>query len=194
MGRLFCLIGKSGTGKDTLLRAILGDAGLPLTPVVTYTTRPQRETEIDGAEYNFVTEQFMRTLECDGKIIEKREYHTVHGIWYYFTAVFDISPGVDYITITTPQALKLLAEKFDKDAITIVCLEADDKLRLERSIARESRQREPNYCEVCRRYLADETDFSGLSLPCAHTIDANQNSDSCLRQFREVFVSLSARN
>ena len=40
----------------------------------------------------------------------------------------------------------------------------DDGVRLERALARERSQREPKYAEMCRRFLADEEDFSEENL------------------------------
>ncbi len=39
-------------------------------------------------------------------------------------------------------------------------MESPDRERLARSLKREDKQEKPNYAEVCRRYLADEADFS----------------------------------
>lgn len=85
MSKIFYFMGKSAAGKDTIFQKIqklLTD----LRTVVIYTTRPIREGEEDGVAYHFVTEERMRELEREGKIIELRAYNTVHGIWYYFTA------------------------------------------------------------------------------------------------------------
>ena len=43
-------------------------------------------------------------------------------------------------------------------------VEVDDDQRLWRSICRERRQATPNYDEVCRRFLADQQDFSEAEL------------------------------
>ena len=53
MGKIFCLIGKSSCGKDTLYKRILSNGSLPLKTLVSYTTRPARIGETDGVEYYF---------------------------------------------------------------------------------------------------------------------------------------------
>ena len=191
MGKLFCLLGKSGVGKDTLFKHIIEDPKLggALSTVVPYTTRPQRKDETCGVHYHFVSEAFMDELERRGEIIEKRQYMTVHGIWHYFTAAFELPPVGDFITITTPHGSKKLAEKIGGEKMVIIHLTADDKTRLERSILRESGQKEPNYAEVCRRYLADEqdfkdADFSGLA---AFEIDASRSEEDSFAAFKEIF-------
>ena len=42
MGKIYCIMGKSSTGKDTLFKKILGDESLSLKTIVPYTTRPGR--------------------------------------------------------------------------------------------------------------------------------------------------------
>jgi len=79
MGKIFCLMGKSSTGKDTIGKQILKDANLK--NIVLYTTRPIREGEVEGREYYFIDNQKFNELEDSGKVIEKRVYHTIHGDW-----------------------------------------------------------------------------------------------------------------
>ena len=85
MARLFYMIGKSSTGKDTIYREVISRTDLDLNPLVMYTTRPIRKGETDGKEYYFVDENVLNELEKEGRVIEKRAYHTIHGIWTYFT-------------------------------------------------------------------------------------------------------------
>jgi len=194
VGTLFCLLGKSGVGKDTLFSNILNDPvlGNALSPVVPYTTRPKREDETCGVHYHFVTESYMDELERRGKIIEKRQYNTVHGIWHYFTADFKLPLQRDYIIITTPHGSKKLAAKIGAQSMVIIQLQADDKTRLERAVLRENEQSKPNYAEVCRRYLADEqdfadTDFSGFTV---FEVDAGQDPEDILSAVKKIFDRL----
>ena len=85
MGKIYCIMGKSSTGKDTLFKKILGDESLSLKTIVPYTTRPVRAGEKNGVEYFFCDEKKVEELEREGRIIELRAYDTIHGIWKYFT-------------------------------------------------------------------------------------------------------------
>ena len=53
MGKIFCIMGKSATGKDTIYKKILQNSELKLRRIVSYTTRPIREGEEEGVEYYF---------------------------------------------------------------------------------------------------------------------------------------------
>ena len=83
MGKIFCLMGKSSTGKDTIGKHLLKT--MDLKNIVLYTTRPIREGELEGREYYFVNNDEFKELETSGKVIEKRVYNTIHGDWTYAT-------------------------------------------------------------------------------------------------------------
>ena len=162
MGRLFCIMGKSASGKDTLYRRLLEDTDLGLSPVVLYTTRPIRTGETDGVTYHFVTEDVYRAMKERGEIIEERVYHTVFGDWYYFTADdgrIDLASR-SYLTIGTLESLAQMRAHFGEDAVEPLYIQLDDGERLARAVARERIQKNPGYEELCRRFLADQEDFS----------------------------------
>ena len=71
MGRIYCLMGKSSTGKDTIYKELLGQEKLNLQKIVPYTTRPIREGEKNGEEYFFTDEEGIRKLEEENRIIVK---------------------------------------------------------------------------------------------------------------------------
>ena len=164
MGRIHCIIGKSASGKDTLFSSILSSNNGEIIPVVPYTTRPKRLYEKDGVDYVFVSEREMEELEKQGQVVEKRSYQTVHGTWYYFTRTFHMEEKKNYLLITTLEGAISLQRYYGSDLVCVVYLYLDDKDRLLRSIERESKQYKPNYSEVCRRFLADQKDFSDEKL------------------------------
>ena len=53
MGKIFYIMGKSATGKDTIYEELLEHRGLGLRPLIMYTTRPIRANETDGVQYHF---------------------------------------------------------------------------------------------------------------------------------------------
>lgn len=167
MRQIYCLMGKSSSGKDTIYNMLR--AALPFSVIVPYTTRPIRDGEQDGETYHFVTEEDVDRYEKEGKIIELRAYHTVHGIWKYLT-VDDGQVNLrehDYLVIGTVEAYQKLSEYYGKDKIVPIYIEVDDGIRLQRALDREKKQENPKYAEMCRRFLADAEDFSDEKLQCA---------------------------
>jgi guanylate kinase len=169
MGKIFCLMGKSSTGKDSIYRALFARGKLPVKRVIPYTTRPIREGEKNGNEYFFCTEEDVARLEAEGKIIELRAYNTVYGVWKYFTACdgqMELSKD-SYLLIGTLEAYGKLRDYFGKDCVVPVYIEVEDGERLIRAIERERSQKTPKYAEMCRRFLADDADFSEENLRAA---------------------------
>jgi len=189
LGKIFILIGKSATGKDTIFKKLLEINELNLKTCVTYTTRPIRKSESNGVEYFFVDETVLNRLQKENKVIEQRSYNTVHGIWHYFT-VNDGQIKLDeanYLMLGTLESYMQIRKYYGKDRVIPLYLEADDDIRLLRAIAREQKQEKPNYCEVCRRFLADEEGFSEENLQKAGIKKRFKNNDLnlCLQELVE---------
>lgn len=169
MGKIYCLLGKSSSGKDTLFKMLLEESGLALKTIVPYTTRPIRVGEQEGVEYHFVTEETQKKLEAEGKIIELRAYDTICGVWKYFT-VDDgqINLATDnYLVIGTLESYVKMRDYFGAEKLVPLYVEVEDGERLLRALTRERAQKEPNYAELCRRFLADSVDFSAERLKAA---------------------------
>ena len=167
---IYVIRGKSATGKDTIFNKLLRNKQLGLTKIVPYTTRPRRTGEIEGHEYHFVDEERMGELEAAGLIVEHRQYDTVHGIWHYFTVDDNElvrQTDVRYAMIGTLEAYVSLKEYYGDGLVVPIYIKVDDFERLRRAVNREKRQANPNCEEVCRRYLADERDFSEDKLASA---------------------------
>lgn len=162
MGKIFYVMGKSSSGKDTIFEDLMERRELGLKRMVLYTTRPIRAKETDGVEYHFVDDETLDDLEKQGKVIECRAYETIEGIWKYATV--DSSDlhleQEDYLAIGTLVSYQKLRAYFGEEKIIPIYIEVRDDLRLERSIKRERKQKSPNYEELCRRFLADAADFS----------------------------------
>lgn len=172
MGRLFVMMGKSASGKDTLYRRML-ERYTELHPVIPYTTRPIRAGESEGAEYHFVPIERMEEMKRNGQIVECRCYQTVKGPWYYFTAddgQIDFAKG-DFALISTLEGYEQIRDFYGEDRVVPLYIEVEDFLRLERALSRERQQAAPCVAEVCRRFLADEEDFSEEKL---HRLDISQ--------------------
>lgn len=162
MGKIFYIMGKSSSGKDTIYKKLLEDKTLPLKTMVMYTTRPIRKGETNGVEYFFVSEEQFLKMEANHEIIEARSYHTMHGLWRYFT-VNDEQINLErnsYIIIGTLESYISTRDYFGKDKVLPIYIDLDDGERLQRALSRERGQSQPKYTELCRRYLADEEDFS----------------------------------
>lgn len=190
MGKIFYVMGKSSSGKDTIYKE-LQKRHKDLRTVVPYTTRPIREGESEGVEYFFVDEAGLARMREKNQIIEERSYNTKCGIWTYFTAddgQIDLERH-DYLMIGTLVSYSALKEYFGEEKIVPVYIQVEDGERLLRAVAREQKEAEPKYAELCRRFLADEEDFSEERLQRAGVEVRFENIDleKCLKEI-EKFI------
>lgn len=185
MGKIYYMMGKSSSGKDTLYKEVL--KSLPeLHTLVLYTTRPIREGEREGVEYHFVTDEELKKYEDAGKIIEERTYDTVYGAWKYATiedGQVDLS-SYDYLVMGTLESYERMKLYYGEDNLVPIYIEVEDGERLLRALKRERQQEHPKYAEMCRRFLADQKDFSEEHLKEAGIIRRYHNNDKiqCLEE------------
>ena len=174
MGKIFFVLGKSSSGKDTIFGRLKEDSSLRLKTVVGYTTRPIRSGEKNGVEYFFVSPQELQKLKESGKVIECRDYNTVHGIWSYFTVddgQIDLADG-NYLYIGTLESFVKMAAYYGKSSVVPVYIEVEAGERLLRAVKREQKQQ-----ELCRRFLADEKDFDEKNIIAAGIEQRFENRD-----------------
>ena len=195
MGRIFYIMGKSSSGKDTIYSRLLRDKEFGLKNVLLYTTRPVRQGEADGREYHFVDEERFGQFMDEGKVIEYRTYETVHGPWTYFTAddgQVDLKAR-SYLAIGTLESYENMKRYFGEENVCPIYVEVEDGERLKRALAREELQEKPRYAEMCRRFLADTEDFSEENLERAGIKRRFQNVEleSCMEEIREYIRSRS---
>ena len=192
MGKIYYVMGKSSSGKDTVYKKLL-ERHPWFRTIVPYTTRPIREGERDGVEYFFVDDERLREMQEDEQVIEVRSYNTRCGVWTYFTAddgQIDLDAH-DYLVIGTLVSYRALREYFGEEKLLPVYIEVEDGLRLARAVERERRQAEPKYSELCRRFLADEEDFSEENLKKAGITRRFENRDlgTCLAEIEDYIRS-----
>lgn len=190
MSRIFFVLGKSCSGKDTIFRYLKEKKELNLKTVVGYTTRPMRVGEENGKEYFFVDRDELEKLKIEGKIIECRDYDTVYGIWSYFT-VDDgqINLGKDnYLYIGTLQSYMEMTKYYGNDVVVPLYIEVETGERLSRAVKREREQSNPKYTELCRRFIADEEDFKEENIRKAgiNKRYINSDLDKCISEIVET--------
>ncbi len=189
MGKIFYIIGKSAVGKDRIYSVLRNDKELNLKNILLYTTRPIRKGEQDGTDYYFINEEQIQMFQKEGKIIEMRSYQTVHGIWRYLTVndgQFQLERQ-SCVMIGTLESYEKMKQYFGSSLLVPIYVKVDDGIRLERALKREREQENPKYSELCRRYLADEKDFSEEKLKASGISIFFENNDFevCIAQIRQ---------
>lgn len=154
MYNMVCICGKAASGKDTILKNILEEHSDIFCRNLSTTTRPPRKGEIQGVDYDFITEQQMMNKLMNGDMLEVVEFNGS----FYGTALDTLSKEKINISIYNPGGIELLLENTQINLL-IFYIECDDKIRVLRYINRES---DFNLQKFCDRMIVDEKEFNPL--------------------------------
>ena len=103
-----------------------------------------------------------------------------------------IEPDRDYLIISTLESYLSIKDYYKDMKIEPIYIYVEDGIRLDRALSREKRQPEPKYREMCRRYLADDEDFSEERLEQAGIKDRyrfeNQDLYECIDDIRRMII------
>lgn len=182
MEKIFCVVGKSSSGKDTLVSIVSEELQMPIA--TSFTTRPKREGEIEGREYHFITEgEFLQKEAMDG-IAECTSYKVADNLtWWYGLTREELEKGEYTIVIVNPDGLEQLTDLYG-DKIVSILVECDGLERLERSIKRD---KTANPKEICRRFLQDEVDFE--TIECDYVIyNENKMGKEVVLQMKKIIM------
>lgn len=139
------LIGKSCSGKSTLAN-ILEKYGLKSQ--LSTTSRPMRNNEKNGIDYNFVSKETFMDMMSKNEFIET----DVFNEWYYGLTYKDFNDAD--VLILTVRGLQKYLNLFPREDFLIVYIDTSIKLRKERIALRGDKDD-----SASRRWMADDIDF-----------------------------------
>ena len=145
---MIVLVGESASGKSSIEKYLVNN--YEYKKVVSYTTRPPRDGEIDGVDYHFIDVEKFLKLKAEGFFAEVAMYRE----WYYGTAKEDCTN--DKIAVLTPHGLRQ-ASKIDSINVTSFYINVHRRDRLIKIL-----QRGDNIEEAYRRSLSDVGQFDGI--------------------------------
>lgn len=153
MINILLLVGKSASGKDTIQKELIK---MGMKAVVSYTTRPPRNGEVDGIAYHFITKEEFLEKEKQGFFAETTFYKVANGeTWYYGSAVEDLTD--DKVAIVNPDGLRQIKKIKSVNPIVFYIM-ADEE-----TIWNRLRQRGDDATESKRRLNADNMDFADIN-------------------------------
>lgn len=167
---IIAICGKAGAGKDTLLQKITRSERTSsfLHEIVSCTTRPPREGEVNGVNYHFLTNE-----EFAEKILNKEMLEaTIFNDWCYGTALQSLDVNKVNIGVFNPAGIEALLED-SRINLRVYYVDVPGKERLIRQLNREE---SPNVDEIIRRYKADEEDFMDLDFDYFTVFNDNKNN------------------
>ena len=160
MRKIFAVMGKASTGKDTLTKMLSETLELPIA--LSFTTRPMRVGEKQGVEYNFISDSdFWDLHECN-LLAEYTSYEVASGeTWHYGLTKEELEKAEYVLVIINPDGFRQLTEIYG-DKVCSILIDAPADVRIKRYLDRDTVTEEKAE-ECCRRFLADNKDFKDIS-------------------------------
>ena len=181
--KVIALYGKAGAGKDALLQATMKLAGTELNEIISCTTRPPRQGEVNHVNYHFVTLEEFTQMVLKGDMLEATEFRA----WWYGTPLLSLDHDKVNIGVFNPAGMVALKEDPRLEVIPVK-VEAADKVRLLRQLNRED---DPDVAEIIRRYQTDEKDFREYEEEHEDNIFYIENSYGNLETKAELLLAMS---
>ena len=99
MYKIIALIGEAGSGKDRILKEVLAAAPTTFNEIISCTTRPPREGEVDGVNYFFIDAEEFAYKVLNYEMIEATSFND----WFYATcfsdfAIFSCNFGLSFLS------------------------------------------------------------------------------------------------
>lgn len=150
---IYAICGPAGAGKNYVFQLLKETYSDSCNFLIPHTTRPKRETEVDGVDYFFVNEEDSpHPMDC--------LCYAKYNNWIYYFLFQDLDGHKTNIGIFNIKFIKEL-KKICPDSINIipVLVIASEKERLIRQLSRED---SPDCDEIIRRYLADKEEYDNF--------------------------------
>ena len=153
MYKIIAIIGEAGSGKDTIMKRVL-EAAPHLHEIVSCTTRPPRDGEIDGVNYHFMSPECFGDKLLHGEMLEASCFNN----WFYGTGYESLRSDCVNIGVFNPEGIDSMMAHGNIDLV-VYYVRAKDKTRMLRQLNREN---DPDVHEIVRRFKADWIDFEDL--------------------------------
>lgn len=156
--KLVAVVGKSGTGKDSLIKELLELDPSYFKKLVPITTRPKRDGEVEGDYYFYREKEDIIAKLVNDEMLDTTEFRG----WFYGVEKNQLDETKVNIGAFNNESIEQIYDILYSDIdLFVLFLNVEDKIRLIRILSREIK---PDIQEIIRRYGTDEEDFNSLKL------------------------------
>jgi guanylate kinase len=168
---MLCIIGDSCAGKTSIEKELCKRG---YNRIISYTTRPIRNGEIQDMDYHFISElQFFEML-LDGKLSESTTYNS----WNYGIATEDCID--DAICVIEPVGFRELKHKKNLN-ITSFYIKVPERERVIRMM-----KRGDNVMESFRRIISDQGSFNGIEREVDYVINNDRSLEETVQEILSI--------
>ena len=150
--KILALFGKSGAGKKKKKKWLVRTQNI--NGIISCTTRPKRDNEIDGVDYHFISNEEFAQKVLDCSMLEATDFNN----WFYGTPLSALQEDKINVGVFNIHGIECLLQDSRLEVLPVY-IQCFDKIRLLRCLKRENIV---DCHEVCRRFLTDEKDFENI--------------------------------
>lgn len=188
MGKLFVLIGESGSGKTTIEREI---QKLCLARrIISCSTRKPRSYEMNHVDYHFIDELVFKLYQEQGMFAEVTEYTTVDGKAWYGSMKADIKLDEDdYICVLNPDGYRQVVKSLGRENVVGIHIYRDEKDRFISALNRDDSDFRKVLKEANRRLEADTIDFKDIDLEVGYIVNNNRELYFAVQDVESIILN-----
>lgn len=173
------ILGKTGSGKTTIVDELVSKYGF--NKIITYTTRPMRDGEINHKDYHFITNKDFINKIKEEFFAEWKSYATKSGIWHYGVSLLDfLNANNKSIVIVTPEGFRELRDRYNFNTFSIY-IDCDEDILKDRAT-----ERGDNPSEIDRRLKADKKDFEFVEKDVDRIVFNNGNLEITIQKILKL--------
>lgn len=194
--KIVTIVAPSSAGKDLILKKLIERNYVQ--PIISDTSRVIRSGELQGREYNFLTDKQIQQKINNHEYIEKREYKVQNGdIWIYGVNKnsFDTNSDITYAVILDFNGLKQMEEYLyslgEGESLISIYIDVPLQERLKRSLQREGLMSDEQCLEICRRALDDDIHVKIAKDYCNYVINNEGDINNTVDRIIDILESES---
>lgn len=177
---MLVLVGESASGKSSIEKYLADNCGY--NKIVSYTTRPPREGEVDGVDYHFISIEQFKFLSEQGFFAEQAVYRD----WCYGVAKEDCTD--DKVAVLTPHGLRQISKIKNINIISFY-INVPRRDRLIKIL-----QRGDSIEESYRRNLSDVGMFDGIWDEVDYIINNDGYNKTIAEMSKEILYLVLTHN
>ena len=165
---MIAILGDSCAGKTSIEREL---TKLWFNRIISYTTRPIRQSEIQDVDYHFINDNDFQLMLKNDQLAE----HTIYNGWCYGIAKEDCIN--DSIVVVEPVGYRMLKRNNNLNIVSFY-IKVEERERVVRMM-----ERGDNVMESFRRIISDQGSFNGIENEVDYIIENQRGKlDEAVKQ------------
>lgn len=189
MGKIVLFLGPALAGQEILKVRLMKEESYNFHKIIKTTTREKRFNEIDGDNYHFISAERLQYIPAE-EIVERKDFDKIT----YFTYSKDIDlENNNYLDVNSIEGLDKYIAYYGENAIVPIFVKMNRDERIQLVLTHERQKKNPNYSEMCQKYLDEASIYSDENLAKRNITDIVINNGDLEDMVAQTKLILSKR-